>query len=43
MVDFKGSDVLFDGSGCSLVMVISRLSGNDGMVAVLGIVVLVSE
>lgn len=33
MVDLEGSDVLFDLSGCSLVMVISRLFGSDDIIA----------
>ena len=33
----EGSDVLFDLSGCSLVMVISRLSGKDDMITKLAI------
>ena len=37
-IDFKGSDVSFDLSGCSLVTVISRPFGNDDMVPVLWIV-----
>lgn len=37
VVDLEGSDVLSDTSDRSLVMVISRLSGNGDMIAVLGI------
>ena len=37
-MDFKGSDVLFDLSGCSLVTVISKPFGSDDMVPVLRIV-----
>ena len=36
--DLEGWDVSFDLSGCSLVMVISRFSDNDGMVPILWIV-----
>lgn len=34
----EGSDVLFDKSGCSLVMMISSFFGKVDMVAVLGVV-----
>lgn len=37
-IDFKGSDVSFDLSGCSLVTVISKSFGSDDMVPVLRIV-----
>ena len=36
--DLEGSNMLSDLSGCSLVIVISRLFGNDDMVPELGIV-----
>lgn len=38
VVDSDGSDVLFDTSGRSVVMVISRFLGKDDMATVLGIV-----
>ena len=38
VIDLEGSEVPFDLSGCSLVTVISRLFGSDGMVLVLRIV-----
>lgn len=38
VVDLEGSDVSFDTSGSSFVTVIFRLSGNDDMVTVLGVV-----
>ena len=37
-IGFKGSDVCFDLSGCSLVTVISKYFGSDDMVSVLRIV-----
>ena len=40
VLDLEGSDVCFDTSGCSSVMVISSFFGNDDMIGVLGIVVL---
>lgn len=36
VVDSDGSDVLFDTSGRSVVMVISRFLGNDDMATCLG-------
>ena len=40
VVELDGLEFSSDTSGCSLVILISRLSGNGDMVAVFGIVVL---
>ena len=43
MADLGGSDDLRDTSGCSLVMVIPRLLGNDGMLLCFSLLMVISR